>query len=58
MKCYYGMRLRPFSIGCQPMKGRLGLEEDMAGYHSVISYDRRLSDDEVKSYELDFIKEE
>ena len=51
---YYGMRLRGFSIGCQPMDGfveRLDSETDK--YHDILVYDRKLSDEEVRDYELD-----
>lgn len=52
----YGMRLRGFSPGCQPMNGFVDRRDDTAGrYHDILVYDRRLSDDELKNYELDFI---
>ena len=59
MKAYvYGMRLRGFSPGCQPMSGLLGREDDPSGrYHDVIAYDRKLSDKEVNDYELDYLGE-
>lgn len=54
MKFRYGMRLRGFSIGCQPMEGLLGREDDITGrYHDIIVYDRELTDEEVMDYELD-----
>ena len=54
MKFRYGMRLRGFSIGCQPMEGLLGREDDITGrYHDIIVYDRELTDEEVRDYELD-----
>ena len=50
----YGMRLRGFSIGCQPMEGLKGAEEDAAGrYHNILTYDRELTAQEVAEYELD-----
>lgn len=56
---YYGMRNRGFSIGCQPMKGILWSEEDATGkYHDVLVYSRKLTDAEVRDFELDFIKED
>ncbi|MBQ9632943.1 MAG: hypothetical protein IJV04_08555 [Lachnospiraceae bacterium] len=52
----YGMRLRGFSIGCQPMEGFCERRDDSEGrYHDIIVYDRPLSDREISDYELDFI---
>lgn len=54
----YGMRLRGFSPGCQPMEGLVDRWDDPTGrYHDLILYDRKLSDREQKSYELDFLRE-
>lgn len=54
----YGMRLRGFSIGCQPMDGFVERRDDRSGkYHDVLVYSRKLSEKEVKEYELDFIGE-
>lgn len=56
MKYYYGMRLRGFSSGCQPMKGFIERKDDKSGmYHDIIVYDRLLSDREMSEYELDWI---
>lgn len=50
----YGMRLRGFSPGCQPMNGLLRTEEDLLGdYWDILVYDRELTESEAKSYELD-----
>lgn len=50
----YGMRLRGFSIGCQPLDGFLSREDDPSGkYYDILTYDRRLTADEVSQYELD-----
>ena len=59
MKTYeYGMRLRGFSPGCQPMKGLLFATEDTDGkYHDILSYAKRLSDEDVRNYELDYLGE-
>lgn len=55
----YGMRLRGFSLGCQPRKGFYDVEDDATGkYHDIIIYTRKLEEQELKDYELDFIKEE
>ena len=55
MKTYkYGMRLRGFSIACQPMEGFVERIDDYTGrYHDIIIYDRELTDKEVEDYELD-----
>lgn len=54
----YGMRLRGFSIGCQPMKGILYREDDMNGrYHAILVYSRELSRKERIEYDLDYLGE-
>lgn len=59
MEFRYGMRLRGFSIGCQPMRGLIRREDDNTGrYHDILVYDRRLSADEIDSYELSAITAE
>ena len=59
MRYYYGMRLRGFSIGCQPMRGLVRREDDTTGkYHDVLVYDRPLLEQEMRDYELDCIKHE
>ena len=59
MEYKYGMRLRGFSIGCQPMRGLIRREDDNTGrYHDILVYDRRLSADEIDSYELSAITAE
>jgi hypothetical protein len=55
----YGMRLRGFSIGCQPSRGILCQEDDPTGkYHDLLVYQRPLTEAEMKKYELDFLGEE
>lgn len=55
----YGMRLRGFSIGCQPMKNLVDRIDDNSGkYHDILIYSEKLSDKDVKAYELDFLGEE
>ena len=50
----YGMRLRGFSIGCQPMNGLIECQDDELGkYHDILVYCRRLSKRELEEYELD-----
>lgn len=52
----YGMRLRGFSIGCQPMDGFVARTDDPKGrYYDILIYDRVLSGAEVMDYELDYI---
>ena len=50
----YGMRLRPFSIGCQPMDGLLKVV-DFIGYHNQLIYDHKLTKQEEDDYELTFL---
>lgn len=52
----YGMRLRGFSLGCQPMLGLIERQDDPTGrYHDILLYDRRLTCTEEYEYELDEI---
>ena len=58
----YGMKLRGFSPGCQPGKGLIGWRDvdskdnpPINAYHSILLYDRKLSDVECAEYELEFI---
>ena len=54
----YGMRLRPFSIGCQPKVGFVEREDDPTGkYWDIIIYDRPLTEKELEDYELDDLSE-
>lgn len=54
MEYKYGMRLRGFSIGCQPMKGFLRREDDTTGkYYDILVYNRPLTESEISGYELD-----
>ena len=47
----YGMRLRGFSIGCQPMEGFVG-RTDSDKFWDIIHYDHELSKEYVKHYSL------
>lgn len=59
MRYVYGMRLRGFSIGCQPMDGLKDNREDETGrYYDLLVYDRKLTEEELRAYELDFVQEE
>ncbi len=52
----YGMRLRGFSIGCQPMQGFVRRLDDKSGkYYDLLLYDRELSQEEIKNFELDYL---
>ena len=65
MKYFYGMRLRGFSPGCQPSDGFIeAIDKDdfialkkRSGYWDILIYERKLSDDEIREYELDYICE-
>ncbi len=53
MKYFYGMRLRGFSPGCQPMEHFVErINSEAVSYHDVIIYDRPLPDEDVKHYSL------
>ena len=52
----YGMRLRGYSIGCQPMDGLIERQDDVLNeYHDILVYNRPLTMNEVRDYELDFL---
>ena len=54
MEFRYGMRLRGFSPGCQPMTGLIRREDDTTGkYHDILVYDRQLNELGVYAYGLD-----
>lgn len=63
MMFIYGMRCRPFSIGTFPKKGfkRAGSHEMLTNldvkdrYYDVLVYNRKLSNEELYEYELDYI---
>ena len=55
----YGMRLRGFSLGCQPMNGFIRRHNDPSNkYYDIIEYDRKLTKEEIEHYSLDEIKGE
>lgn len=54
----YGMRNRPYSIGCQPMGGLVRVEEDNSGkYWNILYYAFPLLDREQDDFELDYLGE-
>lgn len=54
----YGMRLRGFSIGTQPKAGFYERQDDPTGkYWDILVYTRRLTDEELRAYELDYLGE-
>lgn len=58
MKFYkYGMRLRGYSIDCQPSGVVERLDDKTNFYYDIIVYDRKLTDKEIRDYELDYLGE-
>lgn len=55
----YGMRLRGYAPMCQPMKGLVRVEDGCVvndrNYHNILFYVRKLSDKELRDYELDYL---
>lgn len=55
----YGMRLRPYDIGCQPEDGLVCVADggtvDGRRYHNFLYYIKRLDSETVCNYELDFL---
>ena len=57
MEYLYGMKERGFSLGCQPKDGLLGLSDKSSDkYYDIIEYSRKLTEKEIKEYELDPIE--
>lgn len=53
---HYGMRIRGYSIGCQPTDGLLRREDDHSGdYYDILVYDHKLTENETRAYSLDRI---
>lgn len=57
-KYLYGMKLRGFSIGCQPVNGLIDHKDGDALYYDYLVYDRKLSDAELNNYDLDYVGDE
>ena len=54
----YGMRMRGFSLGCQPMGDLIeALDDPTETFYNILVYGRRLTGDEVKQYELQYLGE-
>lgn len=53
IECWYGMRLRGFSPGAQPLDGLIECMDGEGGYHNILVYNRELSEEEMRDYELD-----
>jgi len=52
------MRLRGFSVGCQPKDGFIQREDDTTGkYYDILTYNRHLTEKECRDYELDYLGE-
>lgn len=57
MTYWYGMRLRGCSLGAQPKDflGRYDAKGIFNRYYDIIVYSRKLSEEEVEHYSLDFL---
>lgn len=57
MTYVYGMKLRGFSIGCQPNKGFVKrIDSTNSKYYDLVEYNRKLTEEEVQRYGLDLIE--
>lgn len=46
-------------MGCQPMKNFIEKVDDTTGrYHDILIYSKKLSNEDVEAYELDYLGEE
>ena len=56
----YGMRLRPIGLGCQPSRWckYTILNKEETGYWSFVWYKFKLTDEELKQYDMDYLGEE
>lgn len=56
MQYIYGMRLRGFSPGSQPMDGLIKRADDTSNrYYDILIYSRRLTEKECQDYNLDYL---
>ena len=51
----YGMRLRGYSPGAQPMENILVVGEGKRGYYNLLAYSRKLTKNQIEDYELDYL---
>lgn len=55
----YGMRLRPYGMGCQPKDGFLCVAEggtvDGYSYHNFVYYIDKLGKETADNYDLDYL---
>lgn len=51
------MRLRPLGMGCQPSRWCKAEDSDKAktGYWSFVWYNYKLSDEDLKAYDMDYL---
>ena len=49
----YGMRIRGFSIGCQPAGVVKRIDDPAGKYWDIIFYERKLTEEELRHYSLD-----
>ena len=56
----YGMRLRPVGVGCQPSRFRKyeDVNKNQTGYWSYVWYMYKLTDEQLKQYEMDYLGED
>lgn len=49
----YGMKYRPFSIGCQPLENLIEAQEDPTNkFYNILLYSEPLTPEKIKSYQL------
>lgn len=49
----YGMKYRPFSIGCQPLENLIEAQEDPEhNYYNILLYSEPLTPEQIRSYQL------
>lgn len=53
----YGMRLRGYSIACQPSGVKERIDDESGRYWDIIAYEQKLTDSEIADYDLDYIGE-
>jgi hypothetical protein len=60
MNYYYGMRLRGFGFRTFPEYGFVDVMENNVyngkEYHDILKYDRKLTEEELREWEFDFLE--